>query len=147
MTTVLPKVLLLLLGEGAMASALDWCCAGRVTRRRSDYELREELVLRTLQLGHLGSRKVAPAPVGVGVSSGLVPVVIRQRCLGDERTDAGVVGSVVEHGKLLLGDGKLLARLHESLVHLGETSLDDLLLHARSVGRRGPPSRIKLFWS
>ena len=105
-----------------------------MTRRRSDYELREQLVLRTLQLRHLGSREVAPTPVGIGMTPRLVPVVIGERRLGHERADARIVCGVVEDGKLLLGDGELLSRPHEPLVHLCQASLDGLLLHARSVG-------------
>src|SRR5205823_9925172 len=69
----------------------------------------EQLVLFAFELVDRGLHFGSMAFVGVSVALGLVVLPIGKRGLGDERTDASVVGGVVEVGHLLVGQDELLS--------------------------------------
>jgi hypothetical protein len=67
------------------------------------------------------------------VSARLLPLLICKRRLGDERSNARILCCVGEDEELLLDDSKLLARLHEPLMNLGQAALDGALIHDGSL--------------
>jgi len=56
---------------------------------------------------------------------------LRERRLGHDGTEPGVVGGVGEGGELLLDHRQLLAGACQPPVDLGEAALDDLARHSR----------------
>jgi hypothetical protein len=59
------------------------------------------------------------------VALGAGVFVTGQRCLGDERPDAGVVGVVGEDEELLVENSELLAGADQPVVDVAERPFDD----------------------
>ncbi len=77
------------------------------------------------------AKQRGPAPVGgVGRALRVGVVVPGQGRLRHERTDAGIVGRVVEHHQLLVEHRQLLAHPHEASVDVPQGPFDQGAAHA-----------------
>ena len=107
----------------------------------------EQLVLGGFELAHLGGQRVAVSAHGVGVTLGLMVILLGEGRLRDEGPQAGFVGVVGEVGELFLGHRKLDANGLQALRCVSQTPFDQGPTHVgepsqrlrrpRSTSRRG----------
>jgi len=91
----------------------------------------EELVLGALQAGDLPEDPGPMSLHGIGVALGVLVLAVRQRGLGHQRAEPGVVRGLGERRELLVGYRQLFAELTEARTDVGEAALDEGPGHGR----------------
>jgi len=61
---------------------------------------------------------------GIGLPSGLSRLLVADRCLRHERTQAGIVGFLLEEDELLLGDSQLGSLVLEPVGDVDEAAFE-----------------------
>jgi len=93
----------------------------------------EELVLRALESADLVEDTRPVAAHGFGVTLGLAVVFTRQRCLGHQGPEMGIVRGTGKLRQLLVGHAELVTELAQPTSDLTQPSLDRCLGHAAIV--------------
>ena len=76
------------------------------------------------------AENLALATQGVGVAPRFTGLHVGEGCLGDERAQARLLGSLLEERQLLVGDRELGPQLLEPLARIHETASENGLAHS-----------------